>query len=124
MGLVGIPRVEGGSSEVVALGGKEPAQAKDALKGLGAVADGRHEAASQLALTEAEIRGQGRDELTRVTEAHDCRLNRAVRRPIDHEPGRRRFEQAGHGVGIDLAVQFLARVETQLGKGDPAVTES
>jgi hypothetical protein len=84
VGLVGVASIQGGSSEVVALAGEEPAQANDALKDLGAVANGRQEAASQLALAESEIRGQRLDELSRVEQTHDRRLNRSVRRAGGH----------------------------------------
>ncbi len=100
MGLIGVARVEGGTSEVVPLAGEEPTQAKDALKHLGAVANGRHEATSQLALAESQIRGQRLHALSGVKKTDDRRLNRAVRRAGDHEPRRRRrLEQAEHGAG-------------------------
>lgn len=50
-------RVEGGAGKIVTLAGEGPAQAKDALKDLRAVAGGRQEPSSQLALAEPEIRG-------------------------------------------------------------------
>ncbi|MGH2872177.1 MAG: glyoxalase [Solirubrobacteraceae bacterium] len=49
------------------------------MKDLRAVADGRQEPTSQLALAESELGGERLDTLGRVEQAHDRCLNRAVR---------------------------------------------
>jgi catechol 2,3-dioxygenase-like lactoylglutathione lyase family enzyme len=121
--LIGVARVEGRPSEVVALADDEAAQAQDALKHLGAVADGGQEAASKLALAEPEIRSQRRGALSWILEAHDRRLNGAIRRAGIHEPRRCRCEQVEHDVGIGPAVQLLARIEAQRGDRDPAIAK-
>ena len=102
--LVGVACVERSSSKVVALAGEEPAEAEDALKDLGAVADGRQEAASQLAFAEAEIRGQRLDALSRVKQTLDSSLNRGIRRTGSHEPLGSRDKQARHGAGIGVTI--------------------
>jgi hypothetical protein len=120
--LIGVARVERGSSEVVALAGEEPAEAEDALKDLRAVADGRQEASSQLSFAEAEIRGQRLDALTGVEETPDSGLNGGIRRAGSHEARGRSYEQAGHGAGIAVTAHLLAWVEAQRGDRDPVVS--
>jgi hypothetical protein len=84
--LIGVAGGGGGSSEVVPLAGDELAEAEDTLKDLGAVTNGRHEAAPQVALAEAEIRSHAIYALSRVKQTHDGGLYRGIRRVGNHEP--------------------------------------
>lgn len=121
--LVGIACIERGPGEVATLVGEEPAETENALQDLRAVADGRQEAASQLTLAEAELRGESLNPLSRVEQTDDGRLNRGVRRTGGHEPRRHCFKQAENGARIGITAQLLAWIEAQLGDGDPAVPQ-
>ncbi|MDX6637493.1 MAG: hypothetical protein QOJ01_1004, partial [Solirubrobacterales bacterium] len=123
MRLVRVAGLDCRPSEIRPVGLHEAAQPQHALKGLRPIPDGCVTAAPKLALAEADVGGQRSHALAWIQKADRRRLNGAVGRAGEGEPGRESPDRAKRLARIDVADQALTRVQAQLRQLDAVVAK-